>query len=335
MPSWGRTARARARSRRCWRVARTMRSRAARSRSRARPARRCRPEERARAGLFLGFQYPVEIPGVNNVYLLKAALNAKRKAAGEPEVDAYEFLALIKQKMKLMQMSETFLTRGVNEGFSGGEKKRNEVLQMLVLEPKLAILDETDSGLDIDALKVVSMGVNSLRDPEARRRAGDALSAAARLHRAGPGACSVRRPHLEVGRPLARARARAPRLRLGAREPSRMTPLPHSPPQPRGRRRCVPSRHSGWRARPIRCRAARGGDGALLAARPADPARRELALHEPASARRTELRRCPARRRRRSRADRLAESPGRRGARRDGAHDQRSSGAARQHGSFC
>jgi Fe-S cluster assembly ATP-binding protein len=122
-------------------------------------------EERARAGLFLGFQYPVEIPGVNNVYLLKAALNAKRKAAGEPEVDAYEFLALIRQKMKFMQMSETFLTRGVNEGFSGGEKKRNEVLQMLVLEPKLAILDETDSGLDIDALKVVSQGVNSLRDP--------------------------------------------------------------------------------------------------------------------------------------------------------------------------
>jgi Fe-S cluster assembly ATP-binding protein len=123
-------------------------------------------EERARAGVFLGFQYPVEIPGVNNVYLLKAALNAKRKAAGEPEVDAYEFLALVKQKMKLMHMSESFLSRGVNEGFSGGEKKRNEVLQMLVLEPKLAILDETDSGLDIDALKVVSMGVNSLRDPK-------------------------------------------------------------------------------------------------------------------------------------------------------------------------
>jgi Fe-S cluster assembly ATP-binding protein len=124
------------------------------------------PEERARAGLFLGFQYPVEIPGVNNVYLLKAALNAKRKAAGEPEVDAYDFLSLIRQKMKLMQMNESFLTRGVNEGFSGGEKKRNEVLQMLVLEPKLAILDETDSGLDIDALKVVSAGVNSLRDPK-------------------------------------------------------------------------------------------------------------------------------------------------------------------------
>jgi Fe-S cluster assembly ATP-binding protein len=125
-----------------------------------------RAEERARAGLFLGFQYPVEIPGVNNVYLLKAALNAKRKAAGEPEVDAYDFLAVIRQKMKFMHMSETFLTRGVNEGFSGGEKKRNEVLQMLVLEPKLAILDETDSGLDIDALKVVSTGVNSLRDPQ-------------------------------------------------------------------------------------------------------------------------------------------------------------------------
>ncbi len=122
-------------------------------------------EERARAGLFLGFQYPVEIPGVNNVYLLKAALNAKRKAAGLAEVDAYEFLALIRQKMQTMQMNESFLSRGVNEGFSGGEKKRNEVLQMLVLEPKLAILDETDSGLDIDALKVVASGVNSLRDP--------------------------------------------------------------------------------------------------------------------------------------------------------------------------
>jgi Fe-S cluster assembly ATP-binding protein len=123
-------------------------------------------EERARAGLFLGFQYPVEIPGVNNVYLLKAALNAKRKAAGEPEVDAYEFLALIRQKMQLMHMSESFLSRGVNEGFSGGEKKRNEVLQMLVLEPKLAILDETDSGLDIDALRIVAQGVNTMRSPE-------------------------------------------------------------------------------------------------------------------------------------------------------------------------
>jgi Fe-S cluster assembly ATP-binding protein len=120
-------------------------------------------EERARAGLFLGFQYPVEIPGVNNVYLLKAAVNAKRKAEGKPEVDAYEFLQLVRGKMKVMQMDESFLSRGVNEGFSGGEKKRNEILQMLVLEPTLAVLDETDSGLDIDALKVVARGVNTLR----------------------------------------------------------------------------------------------------------------------------------------------------------------------------
>jgi Fe-S cluster assembly ATP-binding protein len=121
------------------------------------------PEERARRGLFLGFQYPVEIPGVNNVYLLKAALNARRRQLGLQEVDAFEFLAIVKQKMALMQMDESFLKRGVNEGFSGGEKKRNEILQMTVLEPTLAILDETDSGLDIDALKVVSNGVNSLR----------------------------------------------------------------------------------------------------------------------------------------------------------------------------
>ena len=158
-----------------------------------------RPEERARAGLFLGFQYPVEIPGVNNVYLLKAALNAKRKADGLPEVDAYEFLALIKRKMKFMQMSEAFLTRGVNEGFSGGEKKRNEILQMLVLEPKLAMLDETDSGLDIDALKVVANGVNSLRDREPLDRADHALSAPARLHHAGPRARVRGRPHPKSG----------------------------------------------------------------------------------------------------------------------------------------
>jgi len=123
-------------------------------------------EERAREGVFLAFQYPVEIPGVNNVYLLKAALNALRKHRGQPEVDAFEFLSLVREKMKLMQMDESFLNRGVNEGFSGGEKKRNEVLQMTVLEPTLALLDETDSGLDIDALKVVSNGVNSLRSDE-------------------------------------------------------------------------------------------------------------------------------------------------------------------------
>jgi Fe-S cluster assembly ATP-binding protein len=124
------------------------------------------PEERAREGVFLGFQYPVEIPGVNNVYLLKAALNAARKQRGLPEVDAFEFLGLVREKMKVMKMEDSFLSRGVNEGFSGGEKKRNEILQMLVLEPKLAILDETDSGLDIDALKVVAAGVNSQRSPE-------------------------------------------------------------------------------------------------------------------------------------------------------------------------
>jgi Fe-S cluster assembly ATP-binding protein len=124
------------------------------------------PEERARAGVFLGFQYPVEIPGVNNVYLLKAAINAARKERGLAEVDAFEFLELVREKMRLMQIEESFLSRGVNEGFSGGERKRNEILQMLVLEPQLAILDETDSGLDIDALKVVAAGVNSLRSPE-------------------------------------------------------------------------------------------------------------------------------------------------------------------------
>jgi Fe-S cluster assembly ATP-binding protein len=124
------------------------------------------PEERAREGLFLGFQYPVEIPGVNNVYLLKAAANAARKQRGLAEVDAFEFLGLVRAKMQLMHMEDSFLSRGVNEGFSGGEKKRNEILQLLVLEPKLAILDETDSGLDIDALKVVAAGVNSQRSPE-------------------------------------------------------------------------------------------------------------------------------------------------------------------------
>ena len=122
------------------------------------------PEERARKGVFLAFQYPVEIPGVNNIYLLKAALNAIRKHQGEPELDAMEFMNLVKEKTKLVQMNEDLLNRSVNEGFSGGEKKRNEIFQMAILEPKLAILDETDSGLDIDALKIVAEGVNSLRN---------------------------------------------------------------------------------------------------------------------------------------------------------------------------
>ena len=116
--------------------------------------------------MFLAFQYPVEIPGVNNIYLLKAALNAIRKHKGEQDLDAMEFMSLVKEKMKLVQMNEDLLTRSVNEGFSGGEKKRNEVFQMAILEPKLAILDETDSGLDIDALRFVAEGVNSLRNKE-------------------------------------------------------------------------------------------------------------------------------------------------------------------------
>jgi len=124
------------------------------------------PEERAREGVFLAFQYPVEIPGVNNVYLLKAALNAVRRHRGESELDAFEFLGLVRDRMKLMKMDESFLNRGVNEGFSGGEKKRNEILQMAVLEPVLALLDETDSGLDIDALRIVSAGINSLRSDD-------------------------------------------------------------------------------------------------------------------------------------------------------------------------
>jgi len=124
------------------------------------------PEERAREGLFLAFQYPIEIPGVNSTYFLKSALNEIRKHKGEPELDAMEFLTVVKDKMKLLELNEDLLRRSVNEGFSGGEKKRNEIFQMAVLEPKLAVLDETDSGLDIDALKIVANGVNKLKRPE-------------------------------------------------------------------------------------------------------------------------------------------------------------------------
>jgi Fe-S cluster assembly ATP-binding protein len=123
------------------------------------------PEERAHKGLFLAFQYPIEIPGVNSTYFLKAALNEKRKANGQPELDAMEFLTLVKDKMKIVDLPEDFLKRPVNAGFSGGEKKRNEIFQMAVLEPTLAVLDETDSGLDIDALRVVAGGVNKLKGP--------------------------------------------------------------------------------------------------------------------------------------------------------------------------
>ncbi len=121
------------------------------------------PEVRSREGLFMAFQYPVEIPGVSNIYLLKSALNAKRKHQGLDELDAVDFLSLVKEKLDLVQMDRSFLNRPVNEGFSGGEKKRNEILQMAVLEPKLSILDETDSGLDIDALQIVTQGINTLK----------------------------------------------------------------------------------------------------------------------------------------------------------------------------
>ena len=124
------------------------------------------PEDRAREGVFMAFQYPVEIPGVNNAYFLKAAINAKRKHQGLPEHDAMEFMALVREKANILHLDPTLLTRPVNEGFSGGEKKRNEIFQMAVLEPVLAVLDETDSGLDIDALKAVAEGVNAMRSPD-------------------------------------------------------------------------------------------------------------------------------------------------------------------------
>ena len=124
------------------------------------------PEDRACSGLFLSFQYPVAIPGVNNMYFLKAAVNAVRKSRGEEEIDAVDFLSMIREKLKMVALDESFIHRPVNDGFSGGEKKRNEILQMIALEPKLSILDETDSGLDIDALKIVAKGVNDFRSPE-------------------------------------------------------------------------------------------------------------------------------------------------------------------------
>lgn len=124
------------------------------------------PEERAREGIFMAFQYPVEIPGVSTAYFLRAALNAIRRHRGLEELDAMDFLTLVRERMKLLEMDQSFLSRSLNEGFSGGEKKRNEIFQMVVLEPKLAILDETDSGLDIDAMKIVANGINALRSPE-------------------------------------------------------------------------------------------------------------------------------------------------------------------------
>ena len=157
------------------------------------------PDERAREGVFMAFQYPVEIAGVNNAYFLKAALNAKRKHHGQPELDAMEFMQLVKEKSKLLDIDKSMLQRAVNEGFSGGEKKRNEIFQMALLEPKLAILDETDSGLDIDALKLVANGVNAMRSPGPRVHRRHPLPAAAQLHRARLRARAERRRIVKSG----------------------------------------------------------------------------------------------------------------------------------------
>ena len=149
-----------------------------------------KPEERAHAGVFLAFQYPVEIPGVNSTVFLKAALNECRKSRNEEELDSFEFLKIVKQKAKMLELDSSLLNRSVNEGFSGGEKKRNEIFQMAVLEPKLAVLDETDSGLDIDALKVVANGVNKLRRPDNATLVITHYQRFAQLHRAGLCPCT-------------------------------------------------------------------------------------------------------------------------------------------------
>ena len=164
------------------------------------------PEERAWAGLFLSFQYPVEIPGVTITAFMKAAVNAKRKAQGLPELKAGDFLKLMKEKMALVQMKPEFAKREVNVGFSGGEKKRNEIFQMALLEPDLSILDETDSGLDVDALKIVADGVNTLRSPGEERHHHYPLPQAAGVCAAGRGACAQGRPHCENRRPGAHRR---------------------------------------------------------------------------------------------------------------------------------
>ena len=177
------------------------------------------PDERARHGLFLAFQYPIEIPGVTNANFLRAALQA-RLPEGE-ELEATDYYAKLYEKMDLLEMDRTFTSRSVNEGFSGGEKKRNEILQMAMLEPKYAVLDETDSGLDIDALKIVAHGVNALRGPERRRPPHHALPAPARLHCARPRARHGRGAHRPQRRTRARPRTGRKGLRLGAATTSR------------------------------------------------------------------------------------------------------------------
>ena len=166
------------------------------------------PDERAAKGLFLAFQYPLEIPGVATMTFLRTALNAQRKKRGEAELSTPEFIKKVREAAKALDIDQEMLRRGVNVGFSGGEKKRNEILQMALLEPRLCVLDETNSGLDIDALKIVSDGVNRLRSPGALDDRHHPLPAPAQLHRAGRGARAVARPHREDRRQGARARAR-------------------------------------------------------------------------------------------------------------------------------
>ena len=172
------------------------------------------PEEAACEGVFLAFQYPVEIPGIGNAYFLRSAMNAIRKYRGEDELDAMDFLPLYKERMKLLEMDEKLMNRSVNEGFSGGEKKRNEILQMAMLEPKLAILDETDSGLDIDALRIVAQGRERHAQPGSRLPRDHALPAAAGLHHAGLRARAGGWQDRALGRPGAGAGARREGLRL-------------------------------------------------------------------------------------------------------------------------
>ena len=172
------------------------------------------PDERAREGVFMAFQYPIEVPGVSNAQFLRLAYNEKRKHLGEEELDPLEFKDLLKERAKVVEMDASFMTRSVNEGFSGGEKKRNEILQMAVLEPKLAVLDETDSGLDIDALRIVAGGVNQLHNSEQRGDSGDALSAIARLHRAAVCARAGQRAHRQRRRQRIGAGTRREGLRL-------------------------------------------------------------------------------------------------------------------------
>ena len=198
------------------------------------------PEDRAAAGVFLAFQHPVEIPGVGNLYFLRTALNSVRRQRGLDELDAMDFLALAQEQMKLVEMDRSFMSRSVNEGFSGGEKKRNEILQMAILEPKLAILDETDSGLDIDALRVVADGVNALRSQDRAMLRDHPPPAAPRLHRPRPGPCHGRRPD----RPLRRQGPGARRSRSTATAASTSR-------RPRNGRRRWERRHDhGHRRRP-------------------------------------------------------------------------------------